>query len=251
MDKPAGAMFPLRYLDPSPSTTFEHTFAWRDWRCRRRSFRKCQLRFFPIALGTPEAAHFFLNQQGQVVRMSNGVQLVTAENYLSFLETHFERLRTGVYPVKTDVARNLRYISRFPTQDPCGSDVTTHGIRIRANALHVPEQSEQKRICFTYSVRISWAGDETDQNRYQLTTRHWRIRDGNGDEQRVDGPGLIGMYPVMYAGCEEFEYASCTFQPTTSGSVMSGSFDFQVGDTEEEISCVVGAFQLDINRTYN
>ena len=34
----------------------------------------------------------------------------------------------------------------------------------------------------------------------QLHTRHWDIRDGNGQSERVDGPGVVGKFPLLREG---------------------------------------------------
>ena len=48
------------------------------------------------------------------------------------------------------------------------------------------------------------------------------ITDGNGETQRVQGPGVVGEQPVLAPG-EEFEYTSFCPLPTPVGS-MYGSY---------------------------
>ena len=58
---------------------------------------------------------------------------------------------------------------------------------------------------FVYQLRVSANGVK---GRWKLTTRHWIISDGDNDEN-VKGPGVIGEYPEIYEGCEDFVYESC------------------------------------------
>ncbi len=56
---------------------------------------------------------------------------------------------------------------------------------------------------FGYNIRIRMDPDAVNEE-YQLETRHWRIRrrDQPPEEppERVDGPGVIGLYPRLIAG---------------------------------------------------
>jgi len=204
---------------------------------------------FPIVISIPQPCAIYLNAQGHVIRsgMPPGLQVKLADSFLAFMEGYADRLEQGVYSIKKNM------VWRFAnTGDPCGSDTTTHGIRIRANALFIPEQSneDERAYLFAYCIRISWAGPDDHNMRYQLTMRHWQQRHANGQVERIDGEGVIGQYPVMYKGCPEFQYCSCTRQASPHDGQMSGSFDFRVGDTEEEISCAIAPFLLDVNRTF-
>ena len=77
----------------------------------------------------------------------------------------------------------VRCCGRFPNLDPLGSDCTTRGVRIRANALWVPEQSypSNRKYFFAYRVRISYDPEPEDHRarnpafRCQLTLRHWMV----------------------------------------------------------------------------
>jgi len=201
---------------------------------------------FPVVISFPQPVTVYLNHKGHVIRsrMPPGMQVPIADSFLSFMESYVSRLESGFYSVKKNM------IWRFAdTGDAFGSDTTTHGIRIRANALFVPEHSSSRSYTFAYCIRISWAGGEDDDTRYQLTTRHWRQRQANGQIERIDGEGVIGLFPVIYKGRPDFQYCSCTRQSNPNGGQMSGSFDFRVGDTNEEISCTIGPFALDVDKT--
>ena len=94
------------------------------------------------------------------------------------------------------------------------SDTTTRGIRVQAQSFYdeVRSSPEESYYFFTYQVRISNVGTETAQ----LLSREWLITDGNGETQRVQGPGVVGEQPVLAPG-EEFEYTSFCPLPTPVG----------------------------------
>jgi ApaG protein len=106
------------------------------------------------------------------------------------------------------------------------SDTTTRGVRIQVQSVYDEERSspEDSYYFFAYQVRISNQGDET----VQLVSREWIITDGNGETQRVQGPGVVGEQPVLSAG-EEFEYMSFCPLPTPVGS-MHGSYRMVLED---------------------
>lgn len=111
------------------------------------------------------------------------------------------------------------------------SDTTTRGIRVQVETFYDEERSspQESYFFFSYHVRISNVGTETAQ----LVSREWFITDGNGDTQRVQGPGVVGEKPVLAPG-EEFEYSS--FCPlTTPVGAMQGSYRMvlQNGDSFE------------------
>jgi ApaG protein len=87
------------------------------------------------------------------------------------------------------------------------SDKTTRGIRVQVESYYDEERSspQDNYYFFAYRVAISNVGQETAQ----LVSREWIIIDGNGDTQRVQGPGVVGEQPTLAPG-EEFEYTSTT-----------------------------------------
>jgi ApaG protein len=100
------------------------------------------------------------------------------------------------------------------------SDTTTRGIRVQVQSFYDEERSspQDNYYFFAYQVRISNVGMETAQ----LVSREWIITDGNGDTQRVQGPGVVGEQPLLAPG-EEFEYTSFCPLSTPVGS-MNGSY---------------------------
>jgi ApaG protein len=100
------------------------------------------------------------------------------------------------------------------------SDATTEGIRIQVRSAYLPERSapESGEYLFAYTVRISNVGEDTAQ----LMSREWIITHGDGREERVVGPGVVGHQPVLAPG-QSFEYTSFCPLPSPVGS-MHGSY---------------------------
>ncbi|MCK9540969.1 MAG: Co2+/Mg2+ efflux protein ApaG [Novosphingobium sp.] len=102
----------------------------------------------------------------------------------------------------------------------------TDGITIRVAVNFLPEQSriEAGKWFWVYHIRI-----ENDSDRaVQLLTRHWRITDGRGDVNFVDGDGVVGEQPLIRPG-ESHDYVSGCPLSTPTGS-MEGHYMFRRED---------------------
>ena len=119
------------------------------------------------------------------------------------------------------------------------SDVTTNGIRVRVAAQLHPEQSDPERRSFLYAYRvvIENVGDVPAK----LLTRHWVVRDANGDKREVRGPGVVGEYPDLPPG-QSFEYMSGC-QLKTEWGTMEGSYRMRRPDGTE-FEARIGRFFL-------
>lgn len=119
------------------------------------------------------------------------------------------------------------------------SDTVTGGVRIQVYPSYVPEQSSPElwRFSFSYRVVITNEGDE----RVKLLSRHWLIINAEGNEEVVDGPGVIGYSPDLLPG-ESFEYAShCPIN--TPWGTMEGYYTMQRQDGMQ-FDAAIGRFYL-------
>ena len=109
------------------------------------------------------------------------------------------------------------------------SDITTRGIRIQVQSEYLADRSDRRTHYFAYHVRISNAGHETAQ----LVSREWIITDGDGNVERVQGPGVVGEFPVIEPG-DAYEYTSFCPLPTPLGT-MHGAYTMRTrkGETFE------------------
>jgi ApaG protein len=99
------------------------------------------------------------------------------------------------------------------------SEALTEGIRVEVEARYAPEHSSGAKWFFLYTIRISNEGPES----VQLISRHWIIRDATGKIEEVEGPGVVGVQPVIEPG-GAFEYTSGCPLPTPFGS-MEGTYE--------------------------
>lgn len=145
--------------------------------------------------------------------------------------------------------RNPHVICLYPVKQPWEKVAVTQGVRVQATSIFVPELSKQssknseEAYFFSYKVQFSLLSVEEQAacwpasagpfispvTSVQLQTRHWIIRDQNGEvTEDVAGDGVIGRYPILVPGCVPFVYQSCTHQEQPKGS-MEGSFRFVEG----------------------
>lgn len=102
------------------------------------------------------------------------------------------------------------------------ASATTDGVTVRVSPNFLNEQSvpAQSRWFWSYHIRIENHGDEP----VQLLTRHWKITDGRGMVNHVDGDGVVGEQPLLHPG-ESHDYVSGCPLSTPSG-MMEGQYRF-------------------------
>ncbi len=119
-------------------------------------------------------------------------------------------------------------------------ETVTSDIRVRVTPRFLEDQSspDEGRFFWAYTVEIRNAGTET----VQLMTRRWLITDGNGRQETVRGPGVVGKTPKLAAG-QSFEYTSgCPL--TTPSGIMSGSYQMALADGRM-LDIAIPSFSLD------
>jgi ApaG protein len=102
------------------------------------------------------------------------------------------------------------------------ASATTDGVTVRVAPNFLTEQSvpAQGRWFWSYHIRI----ENHRQEPVQLLTRHWKITDGRGMVNHVDGDGVVGEQPLLRPG-ESHDYVSGCPLSTPSG-VMEGHYRF-------------------------
>ncbi|KAF3330886.1 F-box protein SKIP16 [Carex littledalei] len=172
-----------------------------------------------------------------LVKLGDGADMLQ-DGLMVWLEEHLRRLQSGM--IGTRVLRKYPSISLFPEAPPLCSTAVTNGVKVRASAVFIPECSnpgaqgpDTDRYLFTYSIRISLLpqGCMLDGAYYsscQLRSRHWIIRSRENIVDDVRGEAVIGNYPLLLPGMDEFVYESCTTIPAVPGSI-EGSFTFVPG----------------------
>jgi len=105
-------------------------------------------------------------------------------------------------------------------------NATTDGVSVRVAVTFMPEQSriEAGKWFWVYHIRLENGRDDT----IQLLTRHWRITDGRGMVNLVDGEGVVGETPVLAPGATHDYVSGCPLA-TPYGS-MEGHYTFRDGE---------------------
>ncbi|KAK8483554.1 hypothetical protein V6N12_076223, partial [Hibiscus sabdariffa] len=154
---------------------------------------------------------------------------------LLWLEEHGRRLENGIIKVRKE--QGVRSINLFPEVPLLCSTAVTNGVQVRASAVFVPEfadlQNEVEKYRFAYSIRMSLLPEGCVINGMtfgscQLSRRHWIIRANEDIISDFSGEAVIGKFPLLHPGEDEFVYESGTPLPSSSGSI-EGSFTFVPG----------------------
>ena len=119
------------------------------------------------------------------------------------------------------------------------SDEVTNGVRVRAAACYMEDESDPTNRQFLYGYRIRF--DNEGEETVQLISRHWVIVDAHGRQEEVRGEGVVGEQPVLTPGAS-YEYTSgCPLR--TEWGTMEGSYLFR-SEGEEDFEVAVGRFFL-------
>lgn len=102
----------------------------------------------------------------------------------------------------------------------------TEGITVRVAVNFLPEQSQidAGKWFWVYHIRIENGSDQPAK----LVTRHWRITDGRGMVNLVEGEGVVGEQPRLLPG-QSHDYVSGCPLTTPVGS-MTGHYMFRRDD---------------------
>jgi ApaG protein len=100
---------------------------------------------------------------------------------------------------------------------------TSELLQIEAAPFYIPERSSpvDNYFFYAYTIKITNHG----QQRVQLISRHWLIRNGKKEENEVRGEGVVGEKPFIEPG-ESYQYTSFCPITTPTGN-MRGKFKFK------------------------
>jgi ApaG protein len=99
---------------------------------------------------------------------------------------------------------------------------TTDGVTVHVSPNFLEDQSvpEQARWFWSYHIRI----ENHRSDPVQLLTRHWRITDGRGMVNHVDGDGVVGEQPLLQPGGSHDYVSGCPL--STPNGMMEGHYRF-------------------------
>ena len=113
------------------------------------------------------------------------------------------------------------------------------GFQVSVETRFIAAESDPaaSRYVFAYTITIANHGDATAQ----LLNRYWLVTNGDGEQQEVRGPGVVGNQPHIGPN-ESFRYTSACVLETAVG-VMEGSYEFRAADGER-FEVPIPAFSL-------
>ena len=97
-------------------------------------------------------------------------------------------------------------------------------IRVRPAFSLVDSSLDEGRFVFTYHVEMENRGEQDAK----LLFRHWKIHDSTGEEQEVNGEGVVGEQPLLDPG-DTHEYKSFCILKSPAG-YMEGHYTFERSD---------------------
>ncbi|XP_056671920.1 F-box only protein 3-like [Monodelphis domestica] len=157
----------------------------------------------------------------QMARNPSAIDMfITGASYSEWFTSYVHNVVTGGYPIIRD--QIFRYVHDK------GCVATTGDITVSVSTSFLPELSSvhPPHYFFTYRIRIEMSKDALPEKTCQLDSRYWRITNAKGEIEEVQGPGVVGEFPILSPG-RVYEYTSCTTFSTTSG-YMEGHYTFHL-----------------------
>lgn len=90
----------------------------------------------------------------------------------------------------------------------------TAGVMIAVRSLYLPNQSQPQISRYVWAYKVTIANQRSDT--VQLISRYWRITNGRGRIEEVEGEGVVGQQPILAPG-QHYDYASGCPLDTNSG----------------------------------
>lgn len=116
----------------------------------------------------------------------------------------------------------------------------TQGIRVSVQTAYQADYSRPHQSKFIHSYRVSI--ENTSSTTVQLLRRYWQVQDSSGDQQEVEGEGVIGQQPILQPG-ENHQYVSwCPL--TTEIGRMWGSYQMVDLETNQLFTVHIPRFDL-------
>ncbi|PHS70751.1 MAG: Co2+/Mg2+ efflux protein ApaG [Methylophaga sp.] len=117
-------------------------------------------------------------------------------------------------------------------------------IKIDVETSYLAHESdpEKERYLFSYTITIKNQGNSSAR----LLSRYWKITGGNGQEQEVEGDGVVGQHPYLSPE-QEFTYTSAAMLDTPVG-MMQGHY-MMVDDDGKQFEVDIPAFTLAVPQT--
>lgn len=167
-------------------------------------------------------------ESGKVFTPRRDVQRDEYKGAFLIADSILDLFRHSVELVCDTVAR-LRAGEKMDTisgfQNPVFQRQGVFTVSVRTAFLHHESGTNPPMFHYAYQVAQEMDSDGDEALSMKLERRYWKIDNLKGDIDEVDGPGVIGKYPVLRPGAFH-KYASRTSFSVPSGE-MSGFFTYQ------------------------
>jgi ApaG protein len=110
-------------------------------------------------------------------------------------------------------------------------------VNVDTNYLVQESDPDKARYLFSYTITIK---NQSEQSA-RLVSRYWKITGSDGQEQEVEGDGVVGLHPFL-APDEAFTYTSAAMLDTPVG-MMQGHYKM-VDDHGEQFEVDIPPFTL-------
>lgn len=119
-------------------------------------------------------------------------------------------------------------------------------VKIKVKSAYIPSRSNPSKpyYLFSYNIKIINNNDSV----IKLLSRHWNIKDSDGNVEDIYGPGVVGKTPEILSG-QSFEYTSYCPLKTPVG-FMKGEFRM-INYKNKEFDVEIKPFCLSIPEVFN
>lgn len=118
--------------------------------------------------------------------------------------------------------------------------MTASEIEVTVKTHYLADQSSPEYDFYLWSYEITIT-NHSDQM-VQLLNRFWKITDMNSHIEEIDGPGVVGLQPVIKPG-KSFSYNSFC-QLTAPQGTMTGHYELQNVMDEQHFKISIPEFSL-------
>merc|ERR1719498_1747840 len=120
---------------------------------------------------------------------------------LRWFKEYTNRLGSGYYhvmPLKPEEPTESLGICLCPPARPEATFRVTNGVEVSASPIYMPEHPQG----WTYSIALRLVGSTEERGFAQcmLDERTWIIQEEGRDADRVNGKGVIGLFPILVDG---------------------------------------------------
>ncbi len=177
-------------------------------------------------------SNLYKNMQGSVIFLNGQRLFPIASSFIEFLTTYISDLEAGVYQVEKFIPDyEHRLISQYPSSGPSktySNGPITNGVQIRISSVPHLMEHAPRQLSYSYQVTLLFHPHESVYQQVELISRHWQIQYSSNHLEHVNGPGVIGLYPILNEQNTKFTYSSiCTEMVRARPIWMEGALKFK------------------------